>query len=315
MSEQNFDFSVFVHPRILYTEQELGPAGTESSRATTDTNDLKTSRDFLIDFIWIGNDGGYKYGGDYSADYGASIEVNAQIADRAPFFPQGLIAAFALQNWWDCDRTHNPVLPKFDYPQAVFLWRHTLRWVYNPAQSFRLDWQKQPSQLGGIPVDLNLGVGLSGVSLRTGHRRLFGAGATIPAGPGGFGTPPQTGSIIQPNTMGNIADEPYLIESTSFAFDPRTWAAQDARFLNWLYVKVVPTQGMPWSDVPVPLALYGIHQGIARRSVFYKPPGGPILMKAGQSMVFQLENQVATRIVLVQIGLIGRVAPGYGSLY
>lgn len=316
-----FDFSVFTHPRILYTERQLTPAGTADARATTDTNDLKASRDILFDYIWVGDDGNYKYSSIlFNQSLLADLRVNWQIADRAPWFPQELVPACALQNWWDCDRTQVPTVPSFLYPQAVWFWRHTLRWVYNPAQQFRFDWQVRGSQGGGIPPGLrpngiDFGLGMHGVSLRTGHRRLFGVGGNIPSGPGGPLAPPATGSFINPNAMGNISDEPYLIEGLGTVFDRQTWQNGDTRWLNWIYIKGVPTQGEPWSDVPIPLACYGIHQGIAQRGAFYKPPGGPILVKAGQSMVFQLENVNANEAMLAQIALIGRTAPGYGSLY
>jgi hypothetical protein len=321
MSEK-FDFSVFTSPRILYTERDLTAPGTAGATIITDTNDLKASRDFLIDYIWIGDDGNYRLGGQVNESASQYLLVNWQIADRAPLVPQALVPASTLQNWWDCDRTQDPTLPAAGWPASTFTWRHTLRWVYNPSQSYRVDWQKNPGQGGvGIPVPLTIQPALAGVSLRTGHRRLFTGAVTIAAGPvGGINAAPQVGFLANPNTMGNISDEPYLIEGLSWNFGPDWWGTGDTRYLNWLYAKISPTQGEPWSDVPIPLAAYGIHQGIARRNVHYKPSGGPILVKAGQSVVFQVQNTMpnvgpVAQTVRVQIALIGRTAAGYGSLY
>ena len=321
MSEQKFDFSVFTTPRILYTEMDLTAPGTVGATGITANNDLRTSRDYLIDYIWIGDDGNYRLGGAANESGTQYLNVSWQISDRAPIVPQALIPLPILQNWWDCDRSHDPTVAAAGYPACNWFWRHTLRWVYNPGQTYRVDWQKNPTQAGaGIAVPLTVSPALTGVSLRTGHRRVFTATATIAAGPAvALNGPPQVGSINNPNTMGNIADEPYLIEGLGWNFGPDWWGTGDTRFLNWLYMKVVPSQGEPWSDVPVPLALYGIHQGIAHRGAFYKPPGGPILLKAGQSMIVTVQNTIPAvgiaQTVRAQIGLVGRTAPGYGSLY
>lgn len=314
MSEQKFDYSIFTRPRILYTECQLSPMGTEGASATTSTNDLRTTQDFLIDFICISADGDYLHGGPKHFNSLGYLYLNWQIAGRAPFFPQRLVPAFTMYNWWGGDAGHCPVVTPDVYPFAIYSWQHALRWVYHPGQSFRVDWQKRGSAGGGIPVDVVLGVGLDGVSVRTGHRRIFWSDATIPAGPGGIGAPPQVGSIVQPNAMGNISDEPYLIERFILTFPYDNWAGNDVRWLSWLYIKVVPSHGQPWSDVPVPLALYTLHQTTTRLKVPYKPPGGPILLKAGQAIVFQLENRSpGNHEALVQIGLFGRVASSDGS--
>lgn len=322
MPEQKFDFSVFTHPQILFTERFLA-AGSDP--VATDYNDLKASRDFLIDWICIGDDGNYGTSFDINASNLQHLEVNWQIADRAPVFPAGLVPAAAFQTWWDCDRTQLPTLSSGFYPNSVFFWRHVLRWVFNPSQSFRIDYEMptptNTQSFSDANVVKDIAVGIHAVGLRTGHRRVFGTGGTLNVSPQP-GQPPVTGSLVAPNFTGNIADEPYLVEGIGWLFND-TWQQAapagpgDTRWFSYLRLKFVPTQGQPWSDVPVPLWMYGVHQGPPQRSIWYKPPGGPILMKAGQSMIFQLRNEgtVPSQNMRAQIGLIGRVAPGYGSLY
>ena len=148
MTEPKFDFSVFTSPRILYTELNLTAAAGALPRATTNFNDLKASRDMLIDYIYVGDDGTYATGSatiDQSNLQG--LNVNWQIADRASFFPQALVPVMSMHNWWDCDRTQTygpapAVAVAYLNPIGTLYWRNTLRWVYNPGQSFRVDWQK-----------------------------------------------------------------------------------------------------------------------------------------------------------------------------
>ena len=323
---EKFDFSVFCHPRILYTELNLTAAAGALPRSTTNFNDLKCSRDLLIDFIYIGDDGTYATGNvTVNQSNLQGLNVNWQIADRAAYFPQALVPVMAMHNWWDCDRTqtYGPAQnPAVDYltPIGNLYWRNTLRWVYNPSQSFRVDWQKIGNNLGQAMPGVLLRVHLNGIGLRTGHRRTFGDVTAIPAGPAAAAI--QTGQIVNPPLMSNISDEPYLIEGVSLPLDATWWPGigagagidQDLRYFNYLRLKITPTQGEPWSDVPIPMAIYGVHMGPAMRAAWYKPAGGPILLKAGQAITFDCQNTLA-RATQVQIALIGRTAPGHGSLY
>lgn len=326
MGEKHFDWSVFTHPRILYTELALSIAAGATPRLTTNFNDLKCSRDLLVDYIYIGDDGTFSSSpATPNQSNLQGLNINWQIADRAPYFPQGLVPVMTMHNWWDCDRTQsygpaqNPDVT-FLNPIGSLYWRHTLRWVYNPSQSFQVDWQKVGNNAappGAMPA-VNLNVYMYGVGLRTGNRRAFGAGGAVAAGPIGGPAVVQNGQIVNPPLMSNVADEPYAIEGIGLPLDATWWqgvgANQDLRFFNYLKLKVSPTQGEPWSDVPIPMACYGVHMGLPMRGAWYKPPGGPILMKAGQAMTFDCQNTLA-RNTQVQIALIGRTAPGYGSLY
>jgi hypothetical protein len=79
-------------------------------------------------------------------------------------------------------------------------------------------------------------------------------------------------------------------------------------------MKAAPSAGEGWSDKAIPLAVYALHQSVPGRWVTYKPTGGPMLMKAGQSFVARVRNTSAQNQTNAQIALIGRTAPGIGSL-
>lgn len=302
------DFTLFTHPRILYTERAID----NTAVVFVDQNALRTSRDMLIDYIWVSMED-YSVGGGGIGPNNTQLQflwLNWNISDRAQWFPEGVVPCQMLHNFWDCDMS---VVPNLGAGLCVptYLWRHTLRWVYNPAQGMTINWAVPASNQQACPI-LPVKVGLHGQSMRTGHRRLFEELVPFPASAGAA----VAGTASVPQTFFNLGDDPYAIESFTWAPSLETFASGDMRVLHHYRMKVQPTWGDAWSEVPVPLILYGIHQGSVNRYVTYKPPGGPLLLKAGQSINWTLDftRGPAQSPQNVQIALIGRVAYGIGSL-
>lgn len=309
---EKHDFSVFNHPRIFFAERIV----PREEVRFFEQNDLKTSRDFLIDYIWIGEDRYFGEGWDPPNNTPSiirDININWQIVDRATVWPMDEFSVTNLQNYWDADRSWNPCAPA-DTGFCSLLWRHALRWIYNPTQDVRIDWEAPgvPNGAGMLRPQLTIRPSMSGTSLKTGHRRVYGMDLIFPAQI----NPQQrfSGTASAPNTMGNLGDDPYAMEDFGFSTTSE-WDLGDLGWFNLLRMKVIPSQGEAWSDVPIPLAVYALHQSIsARRWVVYKPPGGPLLLKAGQSFVARVRNTNGQLDTQVQIALIGRTAPGIGSM-
>jgi hypothetical protein len=58
-----------------------------------------------------------------------------------------------------------------------------------------------------------------------------------------------------------------------------------------------------------------VHKGQPNRCAWYKPPGGPILLRKNNQMVFELQVLAALGFAVnAQVALIGRVAPGYTDI-
>jgi hypothetical protein len=309
------DFSVFNHPRIFYAEKRVGAAASATQTAYFEQNDLKVSRDFLLDYIWIGENT-FPYYANVDLSLIRSLMINWQIVDRAPIWPMEDFPVSTMQNHWEADRSWNPcgVRDSQDPQYCTLLTRHGLRWTYNPTNDVRIDWEVAGGQVNRRALTVN--PMMIGTSLKTGHRRVFGLSITYPATVAP--TDVFSGTTSTPNTMGNLGDDPYLMEEFGFTTGsdwqtilPATFG--DLRWLNLLKMKVAPSQGEGWSDVAIPLAVYALHQSVAGRWVTFRPPGGPMLMKAGQSFVARIRNTSAFP-TNAQIALIGRTAPGIGSL-
>lgn len=312
---EKHDFSVFNHPRIFFAERGV-PHGEVRF---FEQNDLKTSRDFLIDYIWIGESRysieGWGGLGTTTPSLIRNININWQIVDRAPIWPLDEFSVTSLQNYWDADRGWNPCSPA-DTGFCTLLWRHALRWIYNPTQDVRIDWEALGANGGALRPQLTIRPAMAGTSLKTGHRRIYGMDLIYPAQ---TVAPTQrfSGTASAPNSMGNLGDDPYSIEDFGFSTTDE-WDDGDLGWLSGpLRMKVIPSQGEAWSDVPLPLGVYALQQSIpAARWVTYQPTGGPLLLKAGQSFVARVRNAgtLVSQDTFVQIALIGRTAPGIGSL-
>lgn len=311
MPNEREEFMRFTHPRILYAEARV-VAGAPG--IYLDQNQLRTSRDMLIDYIWLSEESASLDTGEKNLCLLHNLLVNWAISDRQAFYPHEGVPCGVLHNLWDAERTAIPFNMFGDpivYP-AVFLWRHTVRWLLNPAQGIRVDWSLTPAQIQVGAIET--GFVMHAVGLKTGMRRLYGIRVPTPQGPP-IGLPPLAQTAASPTTAHNLGDEPYLVESTGIYFG-KQWAANpdaDTRWLNLLKYKVVPTWADAWSEVPLPVLMYGLQMGMPARSVIHKPAGGPIYLKAGQAVNFWAANtgNVDTNI---QVALIGRVAYGVGSL-
>jgi len=314
MSDQSkVDFSTFVHPQMLFSERALAANG----EVFMNQNDLKTSRDFVVDYIWFSEYSLPDIGGvpGAQATLIQDMWVNWAITDRAWWFPQDVVPAPYMQTHWDADRTQAANLA-LNLANPTFVWRHPLRWLYNPNQGVTVEWEDPgtianspgfPTPGGGLP---GLGFGFNGFGLKTGRRRLFNMEWAIAAQ--GVGPAPVIATASVPATMHNLGDEPYLIETTHLPMFNTNLL--DQRWLNYYRMKVQPTWGNAWSELRVPFLMYGTSIGPNNRDCWYKPSGGPIYMKAGQSVNFRVQNR-SLFPTTVQVGLIGRVAFGLGSVY
>jgi hypothetical protein len=308
MPEQNkIDWSVFNYPRILFAEIAV-PATGASTFLMTDQ--LKTGRDMLVDYIAVSEDTFSTGVGAANASYLQQLGVDWWIHDRAKFSPVGPIApADALDNVYNVQRTTNFVAAQVA-GRGVLQLSHPVRWMYNPMQNVSIDWLNPVS---AAPTGTLITIaGMHGVGTITGHRRVFAVGATFATNVAG--ATQNIASATQ--TMGNPGDQPYLMEHFFINANGAQWTVlNDNRIVNHLRYRVRPTQGDAWSDLPVPLVFYGVQKGQPNRCVWFKPPGGPILLRKNNQMVFEFQVNAGLGFALnAQVAIIGRVAPGYTDI-
>jgi hypothetical protein len=299
------DWSVFSWPRILFAEQVVA----NNARAFMLSDQLKCGRDMLIDYIAVSEDTYSINTGVANGSYLNAVNVDWWIHDRAKFSPIGPMNSQIFSNHYLATRTVNPIAGVAARTEP-YLFHHPVKWLYNPLQSVTAEWLN-PATKGQATGNLNTLFGIHAVGTVSGHRRVFGlpfAFATNAAG--------QTSGLAAATiSMGNPGDQPYLVESSLWQPDDPNWAVfNDNRISNHIRMRIRPTQGDAWSDIPIPGIFYGVSQGQPNRVSWYKPPGGPILLRKNQQMVFELLNNGAGFNLNIQVALIGRVAPGYASI-
>jgi hypothetical protein len=209
-----------------------------------------------------------------------------------------------MDNLTGKERTTNPTALDIA-GRDTFQLNHPVRWLYNPMQNVAVEWLNPVS---AAPTGvLNTAFGMHAVGVVTGHRRSFFVPVQFTTN--ALGLTQNVASNTQ--TMGNPGDQPYLIENFLWSANGVGWSnLNDTRVVNHLRTRIRPTSADAWSDLPVPVLFYGVHKGIPNRAVWYKPPGGPILLRKNQQVVFELANAGAGFALNGQVALIGRVAPG-----
>lgn len=327
---ERIDWHQFNHPKIVFAEKFI-PAG--ESRVI-EQHELKVSRDMVVDYLAISDD-------SFTTDSKLALApnmtllhwlvVNWGVVERPTWIPIGFGMMEEFHNFFEGDRLCMPIVAFGGMPSTLFAWgplrwRHSEPWLYNPIDSVSIDVVAPPPP-GNVTIGTPryLGVFMDGVGLKSGMRRSFVIGQAQVGGqaPG----IPFSQSFSAPQTMANLGDETFKMQAVGLGFSGRGWndvasLPVDNRLLNFFRMRVVPSIGDSWSDTPVPLVFYGIQQAPPWRLAIHKPVGGPIFLYAGQSIIFNIENLATAGNtglnddidLNVQVALIGRTAPGIGSL-
>lgn len=310
----------FNHPKIVFAEK-LIPAGKVD---TIQQHELKVSRDMVVDYLAISEETlTTPRGGGPFDTFLHWVGVNWGVVERATWQAIGFGSIEEFHNFYEGDKTNEPINP-FGNTRTMWgplRWRHSEPWLYNPIDTLSVDITTPVILPPGFEGIRELSVFFDGVGQKSGLRRGF----RIPCAPINLQAPGQifSQSFSAPQMASNLGDEPFKMQSVGVGFPGRYWCENtpDWRLYNFLRMRVTPSIGDSWSDTPVPLAFYGIHQGPPWRVAYHKPVGGPIFLYAGQSIVFQILNDATAANVggegidlNVQAALIGRTAPGIGSL-
>jgi len=275
---------------------------------------FKVSRPTLVDYLYLTEESFTVNGWGLPAPIGAgqhttllqNIFINWWITDRARTDLR-MRPITMYDNNVDGQRgqVRLPVVP----PGAcgylgTLLYRFRQPWRYNPGNTFIIDWSYQTgaATVNAPPINAT-NVVFYGTAVRSRHRRIFELQVPAIAAAGPF-----LGSITESQFVGNIADEPYDIDELQIM---QAGGFIDIRVLNMLRYRIIPSQGEPFSDDPIPVLAYGIDMFPQGRGAIYAPSGGPMLLLAGQSIGFEVQNTLAaggtnTRFQAV---LVGRTAP------
>jgi len=322
---EKVDWHKFNHPKLVFAER-LIPAGES---AVIEQKELHVSRDMVIDYLAVSDDSISTDDPDVpitspNQNFLHWVGINWGIVERASWLPIGFGSMEEFHNFFEGDRTNVPFTPGTKPPRGLdawgpLRWRHSEPWLYNPIDTLSVDIaMPPPAKVGRTAPELD--VFWDGVGLRSGMRRSF----LIPNSPiNAQANVPFTRSFSNQQLATNLGDEAFKMQAIGIGFPGGVWDVHggDLRSLNFIRMRVVPSVGDSWSDHPVPLAFYGIHQAPPYRVALHKPAGGPIFLYAGQSIVFNLQNNaLAANTGLkddvdlnLQVCLIGRTAPGIGS--
>lgn len=314
--------SAFTRPKVYYNEVTLAPGAT----LQIDQSQWTLSKRMLVDYIWIGDE---------------TLTVNGP----APAGPVALgsqaVLVGALNLWWWISTRRESALRlrnAVDYltlaemkrwavapaggiiaPAPVtfdgnIVWRFLQPWRYLPGCGLVVDWEYTLGQYvaappPAVPVNVPMvDVILYGVGAYTKHRRIFEM--QMPAINSTL-VNQLRGSFTASEFVMNQTNEPYDIDTMmlrtqdSGAVNP-TW--QDARQLHMLRYTIRPTIGEPFSEVPIPICAFGIDVA-PLRTVVYQPTGGPLLLEAGSTLGFEIQNTDPAITVRAQVAMVGRVVP------
>lgn len=320
------DWGKFNHPKIVFAEKVILAGKSD----TIQQNELKVSRDMVVDYLAISDDT-FTTAPRITNPHQTFLHwigVNWSVVERSSWIPVGFGSIEEFHNFYEGDSTNVPIDPLTGNTLTMWgalRWRHSEPWVYNPIDTVSIDLVAPPA-----PVEVlgsrELSVFWDAVGLKSGGRRSF----VIPrsAIPGQALGLPFSQSFSAPQLASNLGDEAFKMQAMGIGFPGRTWCDSslggpvDERLLNFYRMRVTPSIGDSHSDTPVPLVFYGIHQRPPWRLAIHKPVGGPIFLYAGQSIIFNIENNaipINTGLdnpvdINVQVALIGRTAPGIGSL-
>ncbi len=312
----------FVHPSILFAEQVV-PANTA---ANIQQQELKTSRDMIVDYLAVSEE---TFSQDLLVAGGGQtflryIDVNWGVVDKARWLPGNFYTPSLVFHNVSGDRSQAGIL---NGATGLVNWGkigyyHAEAWTYNPVDTLSVDATRpaNPAANNAVQQNNSFHVLFDGVGIRTGLRRVFQIPNVLFA-QAPIGAAPASVPFSNNQQAANLGSETHMVVGFSFVPANRDTAGgvpvpQDAdlRLLNHFRLRVTPSIGDSWSQVPIPLAFYGIHWSVPYRAAFHKPAGGPIYLHAGQSITFDIFNRHATQGTNVQVAVIGRVAPGIGSI-
>lgn len=303
----------FTQPKFILGEVE-SQFGTISY---INTELFKVSRPTLVDYIWIGEESYTVNGWPLPAgvavqthtSFLTNLRVNWWVSDRGRTDLRLRIPTI-YDNYVDAERfvCTLPAAPGNAQVFGTLLYRFRQPWRYLPGSSFTVDFAYVTGDAVNNAGDTSItDVVFYGVGVRTRHRRIFEMQMPVVTMVGMPATTNVvTGSFTQPEFVSNVADEPYdLTEMQIRIFG----AWHDLRQLNMLRYRIVPGQGEPFSDDPIPILAYGVDQTPANRAVLYEPTGGPLLLEEGTSIGWEVQNIHWGLDTRFQAVLVGRVAP------
>lgn len=304
----------FTQPRFLYAETIVGPGATNILQ----TEIFKASRPTLIDCMWISEESYTVNGWPLPAPIGQGT--------HASLLPNAVI------NWWVSNRGRTAVrlripttfdsymdaerfsitLQAVGLPVALvagnFLYRFREPWRYPAGSSFHVETQYvtgaavAPPPVAAAPASA---LTFHGVGAETRQRRVFEMQfPAVAANASGVAV----GTVAQPEFMMNGVEEYY--DLTEMQLLTLGGNPADMRLYNMLRWRIVPAHGEPFADEPIPVLAYGIDQMPNGRAILYEPPGGSLLLDAGESINWEIQNTNALYTSRFQIVLASRVAPG-----
>lgn len=309
----------FTHPCILFSEQVVA-ANTPFS---FQQSDLKVSRDTIVDYLAISEETfsqDLAVGGTGGQTFLHQIDVSWGVVEKARWTPGNFYGSADMFHNVPGDRTQGGILAgaigtaawgKMGYYFAE-------AWEYNPIDTLSVDATRpaNPAVNNAVAQNNFFNLQFDGVGMRTGLRRVFQV-PNILFGQAPLAAPPASVPFSNPQQAANLGSETHMMTGVAITVGNRT-AAQpmdgDLRLLNHFRLRVTPSIGDSWSQVPIPLAFYGIHMSVPYRVAFHKPAGGPVYLHAGQSIAFDVFNRAAAQGTNVQVAVIGRVAPGIGAI-
>lgn len=314
------DFSAFNHPKIMFAEHVVEQAGAagNADRFTFEDNQLRVSRDTIVDLLVVTEESrsGEEDLTDPNGTFLHYLGVNYRVTERPDWVKSGDAPIETFHNFHEGDRSGGAIpdalTTGYTTAWGKLQWNFFEPWIYEPIDTLTVQFTAPATALGYsgyFPV-----FGVHGRGSRTGMPRFF----YIPD----VAVPQLLPNIIFAQTYNsnqhcnNLGDEPFKIYKMDLAFSNRLNANgnNDTRLLNVWRMKVTPSIGDSWSDHPVPLIFHGVHMSLPHRIAYHRPPGGPIYLRAGQSISFDIRNYHWAKDTNVQVGFIGRVAPGVGSV-
>lgn len=310
----------FRHPAIQFAERVIAANDDDY----IDQEELKVSRDMIVDFLAVSEETiteDDEAGSHANNSYIHYLGVNWQVTERPWWLPTNYAPMEVFSNWDGADRSGGGIFAGAAATLAAngrLQWDHWKEWLFQPHDTLRVR-VSAPLVSYNIPESVTLAFDFVGAGLKSGLRRSFQIDGINFAnfGPGGV---PHAQVYSNARNCDNLGDEPFVMTKMGIVspYDAaRGDPPNDTRLLNHIRAKVTPSLGDSWSQVDVPLAFYGTHMSVPHRVAYHRPPGGPILLQAGQSVAFHiwnLTNGGIAQAINVQVALIGRVAPGIGSI-
>ncbi len=305
----------FVHPFIMFSEQVVAAATPFSFQQ----QDLKTSRDMIVDYLAISEETFSQNlvvaGGGQTFLH--QIDVSWGVIEKARWTPGNFYASADMFHNVPGDRTQAGILAGAIGTAAwgKIGYYHAEAWPYNPIDTLSVDATRPANPAGFGTVNNNVfNLQFDGVGVRTGQRRIFQI-PNVMFGQSLAAAPAVSVPFSNNQQAANLGSQTHMMTGFAITVANRVAAPDaDLRELNHLRLRITPSIGDSWSQVPIPLAFYGVHMSLPYRVAFHKPAGGPIYLHAGQSIAFDVFNRDVAQATNIQVAVIGRVAPGIGAI-